>query len=103
MLEKLYLTGARVEDLTPCAKLHALASLHLDQTPVTDLSALAGLPHLRIVSLVDTKVADLTPLLDCSGTLEQLNVARSQVTESHLASFMEAWQRRSSRELRVRS
>ena len=103
MLEKLYLTGSRVEDLTPCAKLHALASLHLDQTPVTDLSALAGLPHLRTLSLAYTEVTDLTPLLDCSGTLEELNVARSRVTESHLASFMEAWQRRSSRELRVRS
>lgn len=100
-LDRLMLTGTQIEDLSPLAELRALEYLDLERTRVTELSALAGLPALRKLSLNHTGVSDLTPILECASTLETLEIKDTQVSDSDLASFRDAWSRRSSRELRI--
>ena len=50
--------GAKVDDISPLAGLHALRELDLTSTAVRDLGPLAGLRELRLLLLVGAPVGD---------------------------------------------
>jgi DNA-binding transcriptional ArsR family regulator len=61
-LASLYLSESPVSDLGPLARLTALTSLKLNYTKVADLAPLAGLTALTSLELNNTEVADIAPL-----------------------------------------
>jgi len=61
-LNFLSLSGTKISDIGPLAKLAALTSLRLHDTIITDLGPLAGLTALRQLSLSGQGLSDLSPL-----------------------------------------
>lgn len=66
-LQKLWLSGTRVSNITPLAGLTALQELHVDYTQVSDIAPLAGLTTLRTLGLDNTRVSDLSPLSELTA------------------------------------
>lgn len=69
----------RVSDLSPL-KGHKLQKLWLRGTSVSDISVLAGMEDLTLVDLYRTKVSDITPL-STATELESLNLNRTDVSD----------------------
>jgi hypothetical protein len=83
-LRALDIRRSAVEDLRPAAGL-PLVQLYCDASAVVDLSPLAGHPTLSHLSIENTKVTDLRPLLRCPKLCRVdmwgTSVSSSQVAE----------------------
>ena len=61
-LERLYLGGNQIEDITPLASLTALTVLWLKDNQIADISPLSGLSNLDNLWLENNQIVDITPL-----------------------------------------
>ena len=63
-LRELSLSGTKVTDVSPLAKIPTLEMIWLYATPVEDVGCLAGLPKLNDLNLLKTNVTDLSVFCD---------------------------------------
>jgi Leucine-rich repeat (LRR) protein len=78
-IKRLDLSGNRfLQNLQPVGRLANLNYLSLKQTEIVDLTPLIGLNALAELDLSDTRISDLTPLNSLIA-LEQLNIERTRV------------------------
>jgi Leucine-rich repeat (LRR) protein len=78
-IKQLDLSGNRfLQNLQPVGRLANLSYLSLRQTEIVDLNPLIGLNALVELDLSDTRISDLMPLNSLIG-LEQLNIERTRV------------------------
>lgn len=73
------LTGSKVEDLTPIAKMTGLRYLRLGSSSITSISALSEMKVLTRLEVSNTAVSDLTPLQGCTS-LSDLDASGTRIT-----------------------
>ncbi len=79
-LERVYLNGLPIEDLSSLGDVPNLEVLDISDTNITDLSPLAGHPALEALYAKSSAVSDLTPLTSCPA-LRIIGVEDSEVSD----------------------
>ncbi len=82
-LERLYLTGRDVEDLSPLVNLYKLQVLNLQRTNIKDLSPLKNLSNLEVLDISQTKIGDLSPLNHLKK-LRILTISKSIISDQEV-------------------
>jgi hypothetical protein len=80
-LERLYLTGNRVSDVSPLQGLTKLTDLDLSSNVITDITLLEGLINLTDLRLSNNQIGDISPLVDIVPNLGILYADRNQISD----------------------